>query len=43
MVDGASKSRGAVNDDNYDFLFKIVMMGNAAVGKTNLLMRFTKD
>jgi len=27
----------------YDYLFKIVIIGNSAVGKSSLLMRFTDD
>ena len=30
-------------DDDYDFLFKIVLIGDSGVGKTNLLARFTKN
>ena len=27
----------------YDYLFKIVIIGNSAVGKSSLLLRFTDD
>lgn len=27
----------------YDYLFKIVITGNSAVGKSSLLLRFTDD
>ncbi|KAM3129077.1 Ras- protein yptc6 [Paramecium bursaria] len=30
-------------DDDYDFLFKIVLIGDSGVGKSNLLQRFTKN
>lgn len=30
-------------DEDYDFLFKIVMIGDSGVGKTNILSRFTKN
>ena len=32
-----------VSNDNYDFLLKIVLIGDSGVGKTNLLTRYTKD
>lgn len=31
------------NEEEYDFLFKIVLIGDSGVGKTNLLSRFTKN
>eukprot|EP01121_Diplochlamys_sp_Union-15-3_P000744 TRINITY_DN1061_c0_g1_i1.p1 TRINITY_DN1061_c0_g1~~TRINITY_DN1061_c0_g1_i1.p1 ORF type:complete len:213 (+),score=36.25 TRINITY_DN1061_c0_g1_i1:51-689(+) len=31
------------SDDTYDYLFKIVLVGDSAVGKSNLLWRFTKN
>ena len=32
------------NDDkNYDYLFKYIIIGDSAVGKTNLLLKFTKN
>lgn len=29
--------------DTYDYLFKIVLIGDSGVGKSNLLTRFTKN
>lgn len=31
------------DNDNYDYLFKIVLIGDSGVGKSNLLLRYTKD
>jgi small GTP-binding protein len=33
----------ACKDEGYDYLFKIVLVGDVGVGKSNLLSRFTKD
>ncbi|CAL0328935.1 unnamed protein product [Lupinus luteus] len=30
-------------DDDYDYLFKVVLIGDSGVGKSNLLTRFTKN
>ena len=28
---------------NFDFIFKLIVIGDASVGKTNILTRFTKN
>lgn len=33
----------ARSDDEYDYLFKVVLIGDAGVGKSNLLSRFTRN
>ncbi|XP_075252391.1 ras-related protein Rab-11B-like [Convolutriloba macropyga] len=33
----------AGRDDEYDFLFKVVLIGDSGVGKSNLLSRFTRN
>ncbi|KAK4576935.1 hypothetical protein RGQ29_027458 [Quercus rubra] len=34
---------GYRGDDDYDYLFKVVLIGDSGVGKSNLLSRFTKN
>ncbi len=34
---------GPTNEDDYDYLFKIVLIGDSGVGKSNLLSRFTRN
>lgn len=33
----------AHEDDEYDFLFKVVLVGDSGVGKSNILSRFTRN
>jgi GTPase SAR1 family protein len=37
------KKKELNKDKEYDYLAKIVIIGNSAVGKTNLLLRFVED
>jgi small GTP-binding protein len=30
-------------DEDYDYLFKVVLIGDSGVGKSNLLSRFTRN
>ncbi|XP_031129146.1 ras-related protein RABA1f-like [Ipomoea triloba] len=34
---------GPTSDEDYDYLFKVVLIGDSAVGKSNLLSRFTHN
>lgn len=38
-----SKMAGYRAEDDYDYLFKVVLIGDSGVGKSNLLSRFTKN
>ena len=31
------------NDGEYDYLFKILMIGNASVGKNSIILRFVEN
>jgi len=43
MERNQSVNRGADRNQEYDYLFKIVLIGDSGVGKSQLLSRFTKD
>ena len=30
-------------DDEYDYLFKVILIGDSGVGKSNLLNKFTRN
>ena len=34
---------GSRADEEYDYLFKVVLIGDSGVGKSNLLSRFTRN
>jgi Ras-related protein Rab-11A len=34
---------GVTADEEYDYLFKLVLIGDSGVGKSNLLSRFTRN
>lgn len=36
-------SGSAPSEEQYDFLFKVVLIGDSGVGKSNLLSRFTRN
>ena len=35
--------RSVKADDDYDYLFKVVLVGDSGVGKSNLISRFTRN
>merc|ERR1711976_1156470 len=37
------RARAMGRDDEYDYLFKVVLIGDSGVGKSNLLSRFTRN
>ena len=40
---GSGEKKGGENNTTYDHLFKIVLIGDAGVGKSSILLRFTDD
>lgn len=42
-AEGRGKMGAYRADDDYDYLFKVVLIGDSGVGKSNLLSRFTKN
>ena len=36
-------AKNAKTEDDYDYLFKLVLIGDSGVGKSNLLSRFTRN
>jgi Ras-related protein Rab-11A len=42
-VGGSQPQAITAASDYYDFLVKVVLIGNSGVGKSNLLLRYTKD
>merc|ERR1712188_108651 len=40
---GDTEPMTARPDDDYDYLFKVVIIGDSGVGKSNLLSRFTRN
>eukprot|EP00271_Cylindrocystis_brebissonii_P020182 TRINITY_DN6578_c0_g1_i1.p1 TRINITY_DN6578_c0_g1~~TRINITY_DN6578_c0_g1_i1.p1 ORF type:complete len:251 (+),score=26.30 TRINITY_DN6578_c0_g1_i1:356-1108(+) len=42
MVSSGGRTLNQKPEDDYDYLFKVVMVGDAGVGKSNLISRYTK-
>jgi hypothetical protein len=42
-VRGAGSAMAHRMDNEYDYLFKIVLIGDSGVGKSNILSRFTRN
>ena len=38
-----NKNSKKMNEEDFDFLLKIVIIGDSGVGKSNLLLRYAKD
>lgn len=36
-------ARRGIGEEEYDYLFKVVLIGDSGVGKSNLLSRFTRN
>merc|ERR1712004_49175 len=41
--EGKEPAKMGTRDDEYDYLFKVVLIGDSGVGKSNLLSRFTRN
>merc|ERR1712013_781601 len=41
--EGKEPVKMGTRDDEYDYLFKVVLIGDSGVGKSNLLSRFTRN
>jgi GTPase SAR1 family protein len=37
------KTMAAIQNEEYDYLYKVVLIGDSGVGKSNLLSRFTRN
>jgi Ras-related protein Rab-11A len=40
---GGGRGGGRGGEEEYDYLFKVVLIGDSGVGKSNLLSRFTRN
>lgn len=40
---GGGGAGGAGGDQNFDYMFKILIIGNSSVGKTSFLFRYCDD
>jgi Ras-related protein Rab-18 len=42
-MDASSSSSSSSSQAEFDYLFKLLMIGDSGVGKSTLLLRFTSD
>ena len=42
-LDSVSTETMAVRDEEYDYLFKVVLIGDSGTGKSNLISRYTRN
>ena len=38
-----NKPKAKLPQDNYDYMIKMLLVGDSSVGKTNILLRFAGD